>query len=347
MPRIDGFDVSHWNTVTATADVPELPLMSCKATEGRSFVSPTLTMYASMFEQKAARYSGVYHWIRSDSSVQAQVDNLLNALNKVGWIEPSGALRVGALIQLDWERTTKNLKDRPPEVLPDPPVAMIEEWVDRVQQRFGDRVIVYSADWMPAFAPWRERNPGVPLWYANYNSESGRKKCTKYNADVWQWSSKTKVSGFLKGIDVNEILTVATLERITGQSGGPPPIQPITGAEVDPDDIGDDDEGGQNVSTHIWMPKGFHNQFEMPGCLPVTPAEVLEHSPRRAPLDPGNPFAALPVFSEFHPHRFLAILHRNGITREQIADGYFIRDGSVELTDEQRDFYQRQGIAMS
>lgn len=334
--------------MTSPADVPALSLMSCKATEGRTFVSPTLRTYAALFADKQARYQGVYHWIRTDSSVADQISNLVGALRKIDWIEPGGDLAKGKLIQLDWERTFNYPKDKPPVMLPDPSVAMIEQWVDGVQQRFGDRVIVYCSDWMPNFVAWRERNPTIPLWYANYDRtdgpEGGPRECEKYGADVWQWSSKTKVPGFQKGIDVNEIRNVSTLERITAQQDGPAPdLTPITGFEVEPSETGQD-EGGQDVSSHIWMPKGFVNQFEMPGCLPVTPADILSHTPNRAPLDPADPFSALPLISEFHPHRFLAILHRNGITPEQIAEGYFIRDPSVDLTDEQKDFYRARGI---
>jgi hypothetical protein len=349
MPRIDGFDVSHWNVMTSPDEVSELSLMSCKATEGRSFVSPTLEKYAAMFDQKQARYQGVYHWIRTDSGVKDQISNLVGALRKISWVDGAG-LKVGKLIQLDWERTFKYPKDSPPVLLPDPSVEMIEQWVDGVQQLFGDRVIVYCSDWMPNFVEWRERNPTTPLWYANYNrSDSavgGPRECEKYNADVWQWSSRTMVPGFQKGIDVNEIRNITTLERITAQLDGPPPeTKTVTGAEVDPADIGHD-EGDHEVSSHRWMPKGFLNQFEMPGCLPVTPAEVLQRNAGRAPLDPADPFAALPLISEFHQHRFLAILHRNGITAEQIAGGYFIRDASMPLSQPEIDFYVSQGITI-
>jgi GH25 family lysozyme M1 (1,4-beta-N-acetylmuramidase) len=350
-PTIDGIDVSHWNEMSDPAAVPALSLMACKATEGKTFISPMLETFVDVFERREARYVGVYHWIRTDSTVPEQISNLVRALGRIGWVEPSGELRRGALIQLDWEHTVKRLKDKPPVDLPDPTVEMIEQWVDGVRQKFGDRVIVYCSDWMLNFTAWRERHPDVPLWYANYDRTDGptggRRECAKYGATVWQWTDRAKVPGFKHGIDANQILDINTLDRLSGRTTPtPPPVVSIDPVITDdPSDDGADEGGGPNVASHRWMPKGFLNQFEMPGCLPVTPADVGARGPGRAPIDPSDPFAALPLFSEFHPQRFLAILHRNGITRQQMVDEqYFVRDPEIVLQDHERDFYRRQGV---
>ncbi len=85
------------------------------------------------------------------------------------------------------------------------------------------------------------------------------------------------------------------------------------------------------------------NQFEMPGCLPVTPGDVI-HLDGRGGVDEADPFAALPLIVEFHIHRLMAIIHRNGITPALISDGYFIRDPSIELAAAEQAAYRKLGL---
>jgi GH25 family lysozyme M1 (1,4-beta-N-acetylmuramidase) len=211
MPTMHGFDVSHWNTVTAESAIPRYPLMSAKATEGKSGWDPRFGSYWAMFKRLNAKYRGAYHWLRSDSTAREQVDNFLTALRSVGAYSPSSGLEPGALLQLDWESTPH---------IPDPPLALVEEWCQRITDAVGDRLIVYSADWVGNFKTWRQRHPHTPLWYSNFNlgtsPNGGPAKCAKYRADVWQFTSTFPVPGFLAPIDGNQIIDVSVLHRLTG-----------------------------------------------------------------------------------------------------------------------------------
>jgi GH25 family lysozyme M1 (1,4-beta-N-acetylmuramidase) len=241
-PNVDGIDISHWNLVSDESRILPMKLMSCKATEGPWFESPTFTTYWAMFKRLGARYRGAYHWVRSDSTARAQVDNLARALDRVG------GLQVGDFIQLDWERTYRPTG----ELVADPTVALIEEWIRLAELRWGDRIIVYGSDWVPNFLAWRKRNPLMPIWYANYNTGTGPThgwaECAKYNAAVWQWTSVYKMPGFswnpddpLDGIDVNHVFDWGVLDRLTLQGPLVEPASPVP-----------EEETMQSVIYHVW-----------------------------------------------------------------------------------------------
>ena len=102
------------------------------------------------------------------------------------------------------------------------------------------------------------------------------------------------------------------------------------------------EQTGDDMPTHRWAPKGFGNQFEMPGGMPVSPGDVTHV--REPKLDTSDPYALLPLNQDFHIPRLKAVIHRNGITAEEIANGYFERLPFVELTPEEQTQYEALGI---
>lgn len=217
IPNADGPDIAHYQTLTGPL-APEWKLASVKCSEGsysgdKTF--PTMWKWA-----EPARWRGAYHWLRSDSSIKSQADNIVNRTKAVGF-------GIGDFIQTDWE-TTPNI--------PNMTVAQVEEFNDRVRQLTGrDCVMTYVSDWVPGFASWRQRNPDDPLWYANYNtsnkSTGGWAECALYRANVWQWTSSylhPSIGNGLAGFDMNHIFDTATLDRICGLTNEPQPPQPPT-----------------------------------------------------------------------------------------------------------------------
>lgn len=198
-PRADGPDVSHYQTVIAESAIPAFQLASCKLGEGRSYFDPTAPSWIALFRRNGVRNLGVYYWVRSDSLIESQFFNMVARLRQCG-LDHNGVLEPGVFLQLDWETT--------PNIAP-LTVAQVEEFVTLTQRRYGDRMIVYSSDWVPGFTTWRARNPETPLWYANYNQSTaptgGRAECAKYRASVWQWTSTYKCPGIAGGIDMNEV----------------------------------------------------------------------------------------------------------------------------------------------
>lgn len=236
-PNVDGLDLSHWNVVVDEDAIPHYPLMSCKATEGRTAVSPKFAYFWDLFRRNDTRYRGAYHWVRSDSTMQQQVDHLARTIDR------QGGLRVGDFVQLDWETTAG---------IPNMTVAQIEEWVDLARARWGDRVIVYGSDWVPNFLAWRKANPTIPVWYANYNTGSaatgGWAESAKYKATVWQWTSTFKAPGFLwnptnpdDGVDANHVLDWAMLDRLCLLEPNPEPVpEPTPIPEPEPIPVEED-----------------------------------------------------------------------------------------------------------
>lgn len=207
-PNADGPDISHYQTLTGKPIDPRWTLCSHKATEGRAAFDKKFAARWGWMRQQRFRYRGAYHWLRSDSTMAAQADNL------VAVVKRAGGLQRGEFIQADWETT---------EGIAPVGAGQVIEWCDRVEQAFGrECVIVYTSDWVPWFTQWRERQPKRPLWYANY-SASGWAECEAWHADVWQWTSAYRhpsivTPGDLPGFDMNHVFDFATLDRLTDQT---------------------------------------------------------------------------------------------------------------------------------
>lgn len=212
IPNSDGPDISHHNPVADWDAIPQYRLFSTKATEGKTFRSPTFNENWEQMRRRNFQYRGCYHWIRSDSPMFVQAANLKKA------IDDHGGLRVGEFVQIDWE-TTPNI--------PDVSYAQIVEFIDICEQYWPGRCIVYASDWVPHFIMWRLAYPTYPLWYANYNigdkATGGWAECSKYFADVWQWTSSAPIPGIADATcDQNHVFNWDTLDRLTLQTTKPP-----------------------------------------------------------------------------------------------------------------------------
>lgn len=83
----------------------------------------------------------------------------------------------------------------------------------------------------------------------------------------------------------------------------------------------------------MWQPLGFGNVFEMPSGMPVTPETM-----KRVDLQVHE--------VSFHRQRFMAVIARNGVTRQDLAAGYFELAGEVSLQPMEIAFYQSLGITL-
>ena len=211
-PDSDGIDVSHWNVITDWDAIPDFDLWCMKATEGKGFRSPVFDSRWKEIRDRGVQYRGAYHWIRSDSSMEAQVNNLARA------ISDHGGLHQGEFIMLDWE-TTPGIRSVY--------TSEVEEWLDLAEKLWPGRIIVYASDWVPGFKTWRKANPDYPLWYANYrlvrDDRGGEAESDLWGADVWQWTSTELVPGYRDGIDMNDVLNWDVIAEISGYSKTPEP----------------------------------------------------------------------------------------------------------------------------
>lgn len=239
-PRVDAIDVAHYQIVTDEAAIPFLPVMTCKGSEGASYRDPTRPNWIRIFRTRA-KVMGMYHWVRSDSSMKAQVENLAGCFREEGALPRDGELAPGWIVQLDWERTYRTVNGVK-VLVRDLTVAEIDVWLRYADETFGPgRVITYGSDWVPNFTAWRKLHPERPVWYANYSlsdlPSGGQQESAKYKACLWQWSSQVMVPGVdtasRPGIDVSEMLNSAEVYA-TAHITTPVPIP------VPPPIIGDD-----------------------------------------------------------------------------------------------------------
>jgi hypothetical protein len=214
-PRLDGLDIHDvYQPVSDWAAIPNFPLMTVKVTDGTGKPRPGGIEYMRQFRRRGFRYRGVYHWLRSNSTMAAQIARLAEAIGLLGGLEE------GEFIQLDWETTPG---------IPNLTVAQIEEWIDLAEAKWPGRIIVYASDWVPGFAQWRNANPKYPLWYANYNTGTGKTggwvECERWSADVWQYTSSLQIPGIAAlRVDGNHIRNYSTLDRITHGNWAAPPV---------------------------------------------------------------------------------------------------------------------------
>jgi hypothetical protein len=219
-PRLDGLDIHPtYQPVTNWDAIPQFDLMAVKATEGANTHTRGSKDYFLQFRRRNFLFRGVYHWIRSDSSIPAQVANLQR------WWDSIGGMRKGEFIQLDWE-TTPNIRNMT--------VQEIELWIALAEKIWPGRICVYGADWVPGFKEWRARNPNYPVWYPQYNPNA--QKPFIYNACIWQYTSTlAHVDGINRDghIDGNMILQREILFRLTDQFNFPKPV--VTNPQKDLD----------------------------------------------------------------------------------------------------------------
>ncbi len=226
-PVAHGPDIAHYQEITGEPVDPTWRIFSHKCSEGANSGDATFqTRWAWMREQEF-RYRGAYHWLRSDSTISAQVKNV------VGRLSQQGGLRQGEFIQSDWETTPGIVVNS---------ASHEREFCDRLEQHYGRAcTITYSSDWIPdspedpdsigEFYNWLDVTEGeAPLWFANYNTDplnprGGQQECKRYGADVWQFTSSFRhpsiVSKSGGGFDMNHVLNWATLDRIAGYTEPP------------------------------------------------------------------------------------------------------------------------------
>lgn len=188
-------DTSHWQTLTGQRLTPATFALH-KASQGRSYKDPTLAKFLTAYRAAGFKWVGAYHYITTTAPVPDQFANYCAAITAPG--VPAVDFHV-----IDWERDeAKSIAT----------VEDVEAFCWLLAGKFGgQRVAVYSSDWVTGFARWRSRNPGVALFYANYNTRNdvaygGWQECARYDATVWQWTSTGTDPAFTGGIDLNAVL---------------------------------------------------------------------------------------------------------------------------------------------
>lgn len=228
-PQLDGIDTSHYQGLTGTP-LPPLTFAMHKASEGARGRDETLPQFLGRYRASSqVAHVGAYHWLRSDSPVDAQAENFLAAVGTAGGLQP------GEFAVCDWERT-KGLADPTPQA--------VERWCGLVGAEIGrHRVAVYSAPWVTGFATWWARNRAAALFLANYRTNrllpwNGWSESARWAATAWQWSSTGRVPGIAGNCDMNHVWRPSWFAALN-HSGRPPVIEEDDMATIIKVDDGD------------------------------------------------------------------------------------------------------------
>ena len=167
-----------------------------KATEGKSYVDPSCDKF---FQQALSlgKKLGVYHFANNpQNSAEQEANWFIN--NTRGYIGK-------AIPVLDWEsKDTSN-------------VAWALEWLQRVEQAYGCKPMIYMSESVVNRHDWGSVVAGnYGLWVAKYRdynpdynydmSNAGSKPAVKYWPfyAVWQWTSSGRLDGWNGNLDLDE-----------------------------------------------------------------------------------------------------------------------------------------------
>jgi lysozyme len=198
MVRPAGIDVSHyqgnvdWKRVKGSG----IKFAFVKATEGMTYVDPTLRRNWPAIFKAGILVRGAYHFARVNSNPRLQAQHYVEA------VKQAGGFHKGDFAVLDIEDDTAPLK-------PSVNVPWVMAWLEEVMRLTGlpaKRVIVYTGAWW-----WGPRadyssapsDAGHPLWLAAYTDESRLNHTPWRTWRFWQWTSKGHVEGVNGNVDKN------------------------------------------------------------------------------------------------------------------------------------------------
>lgn len=220
-----GIDISKWQQGLDLGAI-DFDFVIIKATEGKSYVDP----YCDSFFQKAlsmGKKLGVYHFANNPSNTAEQEANW--------FIENTKGYIGKAIPVLDWEsKDTSN-------------VAWALEWLQRVEQAYGTKPMIYMSESVVNRHNWSSvANAGYGLWVAKYRdynvdynydmSSAGSSPSVKYWEfyAIWQWTSSGRLDGWSGNLDLDEFYgdTAAWDAYVGSGSGSTTPTEPSTPVET-------------------------------------------------------------------------------------------------------------------
>ncbi|GED35046.1 GH25 family lysozyme [Brevibacillus centrosporus] len=187
--NIKGIDVSHhqgaidWKKVAADG----VKFAFIKATQGTSFVSPTLVTNA-----KAAAANGIkvsyYHFAEPDQSPTAQVDHFLKTIQG---LPIDLALILDIEGDNDWTPATAN--------------AFSVSFMAYLQQKTGKVPMLYTGAYFAKSKLTNKELGKYNLWVAHYGTNDPMDNPTWSRWAVFQYTSSGKVAGIAGNVDMNEM----------------------------------------------------------------------------------------------------------------------------------------------
>jgi lysozyme len=199
-----GIDLSHHNTDSCGCKIDweqlkakKVAFVYVKASQGALYFDPKFSGYwQALGSSKIKR--GVYHFLSSDDSPEAQADNLLQMLEKAG---ASYNNDLPPVLDVEWDYRTRNGKlilgadgktpfDFWGSVDPAEIARRITVWIATVERKTGRVPVIYTnaSWWKQTFKDEKtiENFPHSPLWIADYSNRGrGTEQPRTPNGHSW------------------------------------------------------------------------------------------------------------------------------------------------------------------
>lgn len=189
---LNGIDIASYQSKLDVTKI-KADFVIIKATEGTTYVNPS---YATHVQQtvSSGKKLGVYHFLRSDSSVTAQADFYLAKIKPY----------IGkAVLALDVENNTGSV------VQNQAGVALAKQWLDYVYSKTGVRPLVYTNSSTENSLDWSSiKNANYALWLAQYN-----------NYNVVNGFQPRNLNGSLKHFSSMAVFQYTSSGRLPGYNG--------------------------------------------------------------------------------------------------------------------------------
>jgi GH25 family lysozyme M1 (1,4-beta-N-acetylmuramidase) len=188
-----GIDVSEFDKTIDWQQVQSsgVKFAFVRATDGTTIQDSTFSQNWQGAE-KAGVLVGPYHYFSTASPVDTQITNFLSTINKVdaGNLPPV----------LDVEDPTQFAKYTVPQR-----VAMIQQWLDGVQQKTGVKPMLYmSSSFSSEVLNNAPQFDSYKLWVADYTTDPQPIVPQPWRTwDFWQHTDSGKVPGIAGGVDMD------------------------------------------------------------------------------------------------------------------------------------------------
>lgn len=183
-----GIDVSQyqgnitWDSVTLIHEQFPVDFVFVRATMGTNGKDKTFKKNWGELERRS-KIKGAYHYFRPNENSLKQAANFIRTVK----------LNPGDLPPV------LDIEERPRSQSMDSLKVGLKRWLDRIEQHYNVRPIIYSGD--SYFSDFLEREFGdYPLWIANYNFWIEK---PKKHWDFWQFSERGMVKGIYGPVDLN------------------------------------------------------------------------------------------------------------------------------------------------
>lgn len=198
--KLFGIDISHyqgdvlWDSIRTINDEFPIDYIFIRATMGEKEGDKH---FKQNWEQAGNRsiLRGAYHYYRPNENSIKQAQNFIDHVQlKSGDLPP-----------------VLDIEEHPKRQSMDSLRIGLKRWLDKVEQHYGVRPILYSGD--RYYADFLEREfANYPLWIANYNHWV---EAPKAHWDFWQFSERGTVNGIRGAVDLNLFQgTIEDLKRL-------------------------------------------------------------------------------------------------------------------------------------